>query len=220
MNKKRGMVALLLTVIMLSLLGGCAKKFDAAGYTKAVLDLTYKDKTEEFMKLTKASKGQAEKVYTDNVQNLMNQFGTLNLPKETQDNFKQFFMDLIKNVKYTVGEAKEDKKGNYTVDVTVKPLLIFDNTYDEFMKQSEDYAKKISEDALNGEKMPTQSEIQGHVFDIYYKILREDLDKGAKYGKSQVVTMHVNKNKSKVYEIPDKDLAALDKETISLDALQ
>lgn len=220
MYKKRGIAALLVTVMMLSLLGGCAKKFDAAGYTKAVLDLTYKDKTEQYLKLTKSTKEQADKVYSDNLDGVMNQFLSLKLSKEMMDNYRQFFKDLIKEVKYTVGEAKQDKKGNYTVDVTVEPILLFDNTYDEFKKQSADYAQKVSADAANGAAMPSQNEIESHIFDIYYKILRSGLDKGLEYGTPEVVTVHVNKTKGNIYEIPQKDLVNLDSKTISLKSLQ
>ena len=47
MNRKRKIWAVLLTATALVLLGGCGKKFDASGYTKALLEVSYKNETEK-----------------------------------------------------------------------------------------------------------------------------------------------------------------------------
>lgn len=51
---------------------------------------------------------------------------------------------MMKQVKYTVAEAKEVENKNFTVDVKVEPMLIFNDTYQELQKQTEDYATQVS----------------------------------------------------------------------------
>ena len=187
MNKKRGIVSILILSMAVMMLSGCARKFDASGYTKAVLDVCYKGETEQYMKLT------------------------------LQASYKEFFEDLAKNVKYTVGEAVPDKKGNFTVDVSVEPITNLQDTYEEFMTKTEEYTTQVSNDIINGGETPSEQEMQNKVFEIYYNILRTSIDAGINYGEAQTVTMHVNKGNNNVYEIPEADLTALDELTIAAD---
>lgn len=217
MNKKRGIVSILILSMAVMMLSGCARKFDASGYTKAVLDVCYKGETEQYMKLTNSSKEEAEAVFSDNMEQIMEEFAALNLSEELQASYKEFFEDLAKNVKYTVGEAVPDKKGNFMVDVSVEPITNLQDTYEEFMTQTEEYTTQLSNDIINGGETPTEEEMQNKVFEIYYNILRDSIDAGINYGEAQTVTMHVNKGNNNVYEIPEADLTALDELTIAAD---
>lgn len=219
MNKRKGITAILLLSMLILLLAGCGKKFDASGYTKAILDVSYKNETEEYMKLTNSSKEDAEAIFTDNLGTLMAEFDGLNLSEDLQSKYKDFFEDISKSVKYTVGEAVEDKQGNFTVDVTVEPITNFSDTYDEFLSQAEAYSTQIGNDVMNGAVMPSEEDMQNQVFEIFYNILRESLDAGVNYGEPQTITMHVNKDANNVYEIPEADLTALDNLTLSTDVL-
>ena len=65
MKKFKNVIVALLVLIM-GTLSGCAafQKFDASGYTKACLDATYKGEFDEYIKLTKQTKEDAEKTIT------------------------------------------------------------------------------------------------------------------------------------------------------------
>lgn len=217
MNKRKGIVSVLIISMAVMLLGGCGKKFDASGYTKSVLDVCYKNETEQYMKLTNSTKEEAEAVFTDNMDQIMEGFAELNLSEELQANYKVFFEDLAKNVKYTVGEAVEDKQGNFTVDVSVEPITNLQDTYEEFMTKTEEYTAQVPADIMNGGETPTEDEMQNKIFEIYYDILRASIDAGINYGEAETVTMHVNKGNGNVYEIPEADLTALDELTIEAD---
>lgn len=217
MNKRRGIVSILVLSMAVMLLGGCGKKFDAGGYTKSVLDVCYKNETEQYMKLTNSTKEEAEAVFSDNMDQLMEGFAELNLSEELQANYKVFFEDLAKNVKYTVGEAVEDKQGNFTVDVSVEPITNLQDTYEEFITKTQEYTEQVTQEIINGGETPTDDEMQNKVFEIYYDILRASIDAGINYGEAQTVTMHVNKGSGNVYEIPEADLTALDELTIAAD---
>lgn len=215
MSKKRKLSVVLLMTMILTLLGGCIKKFDASGYTKAILDVSYKNKTDQYIKLTGASKEEAEKIFAKNMDTTMKGFEALNFPDELENKFRELFEVLSKNVKYTVGEAVEDKKGNFTLDVSIKPITIFGDTYGEFQKQAKAYAEKVSNDVLNGAAMPSDETMQNNVYEIYYDILKNTIESGIPYGEAEVVTVHINKSDGNVYEIPKEDVKTLHDKMIS-----
>lgn len=217
MNKRKGIAAVLLFVMALTLLGGCAKKFDASGYTKSILDLCYKGETKEYMKLTESTKEEAEAVYTENLDYMVEEFSQWDLSDDILKKYRDFFADLNKNVKYTVGEAKEDKKGNFTVEVTVEPILNLAESYTTFMEKIQEYTEQLQADVQNGGAIPTEEEILNKEVEMYYDVLRESLDAGVHYGEAQTITVHVELNKDKVYEIPEADFRALDALTLSTD---
>ena len=150
----------------------------------------------------------------------MEEFENLNLPDELENKYRQLFGDLIRNVKYTVSEAKEDDNGNFTVDVSIEPLTIFDDTYTDFQNQAKEYATQVSNDVMNGATMPSDEEMQNHIYELYYEILNQDLEKGLQYGETEVITVHVNRGEGDIYEIPQEDMTALDEAMLSQTVLQ
>lgn len=217
MKKKAKLSILFLMAMILTLLGGCIREFDASGYTKAILDVSYKNKTEQYIELTGASKEDAEKIFEKNMDSTMKGFEALNFPTELENKFRDLFEVLSKNVKYTVGEAVEDKGGNFTVDVSIEPITIFGATYSEFQKQAKNYAEKVSNDVLNGSEMPSDEAMQNNVYEIYYNILKSTIESGIPYGEAEVVTVHINKTDENIYEIPKTDVKVLHDKMISQD---
>ena len=85
MSKKRKISAILLTAMTLLLLGGCGKKFDAAGYTQALLDVSYKNETDKYIELTGSSKEAAEKIFEKRMDITMEGFESMDFPDELED---------------------------------------------------------------------------------------------------------------------------------------
>ncbi len=242
MGKKIRYIAFFIGVCVL--LAGCGKKFDASGYTKAVLDVSYKNEIQKYVELTGADEKEADKIFEDNLQNnmdiMLQEFSGYELPDELEEKYRKLFSDMMKQVKYTVAEAKEVENKNFTVDVKVEPMLIFNDTYQEekyrklfsdmmkqvkytvaeakevenknftvdvkvepmlifndtyqeLQKQTEDYATQVSNEVMNGASLPSETDMQTHVFEIYHDILRNYLDQGMKYGDPETITVHVNK---------------------------
>lgn len=217
-KKTIGYVVLLTGICILCI--GCGKKFDASGYTKAILDVGYKNQTEKYVELTGADKKDADKIFEDNLNLMLQEFAGYELPDELEEKYRVLFQDMMKKVKYTVSEAKDDDNKNFTVDVTVEPMLIFTETYAEFQKQSEEYARQVSNEVMNGASMPSDQEMQNHVFEIYHTILRNYLDNGMKYGNPETVTVHVIKNEKNVYHISQEDIAKLDEKMMTMDVVE
>lgn len=212
--KKGRISAALLLIGVVVLLGGCTS-FDASAYTQAVLDVSYKNETEKYIELTGASEEEAEVVFQENLDSTMEEFKTMELSEELEKNYRSLFEDIIKQVKYTVGEAVKTEEGNYTVDVTVEPITLFEDTYEEFQTKAEAYAADITNAVMSGEEMPSDEEMQADVYRLYYEILNAGVMSGMKYGEPEVVTIHINKTDDGTYEIAGEDIRALDEKLIS-----
>ena len=78
------------------------KKFDASGYTKAILDVGYKNQTEKYVELTGADKKDADKIFEDNLNLMLQEFAGYELPDELEEKYRVLFQDMMKKGKYTV----------------------------------------------------------------------------------------------------------------------
>ena len=58
--------------------------------------------------------------------------------------------------------------------------------------------------------MPTDEEMQSRVYEIYYDVLREALDKGSLYGEVKDVSVHVEKTGMTSFEADQEDMDFLD----------
>lgn len=210
--------AAVLMAVMSVLLGGCTK-FDACAYMQALLDVSYRNETEGYMELTGAAQEDANEIFQNNLDATMHEFHTAELSEELEESYRSLFEKTVKQVKYTVGEAVEEEDG-YTIDISVEPILLFDKTYEVFQKKAEEYAAEISNQVMKGEEMPSDEEIQDHIYQTYYEVLTEELEDGLTYGEAESITVHICKTEDGVYEIPDEDLRALDQAMISREKLE
>lgn len=62
------------------------------------------------------------------------------------------------------------------LELTVEPMLLFDDTYEEFQNKAEEYAKGVTDSVMKGAEMPKDTEIQNRIYQMYYEILREELN--------------------------------------------
>lgn len=218
-RKKNWIQALVLVIGLLLLLSGCTK-FDACAYMQAILDVSYKNETESYMEITGVTQEEADAIFKKNLDATMHEFSATELPEELEENYRLLFEDTVKQVKYTVGEAVEGENKSYTVEVAVEPILLFDETYDEFQNKTEEYAAEISNNVMSGEELPSDDEIQNQVYQTYYEVLKTALNNGLTYGDAENITVHMNRMEDGAYEIPEEDLRALDQAMISQEKLE
>lgn len=218
-KKKNWIQTLILLIGLLLLLSGCTK-FDACAYMQAILDVSYKNETESYMEITGVTQEEADEIFKKNLDATMHEFSTTELPEELEENYRLLFEDTVKQVKYTVGEAVEGEDKSYTVEVAVEPILLFDETYEEFQNKTEEYASEISNNVMSGEELPSDDEIQNQVYQTYYEVLKTALNNGLTYGEAENITVHMNRLEDGAYEIPEEDLRALDQAMISQEKLE
>ena len=81
--KKNWMRAAALVTAMTVLLSGCTA-FDACAYMQAILDVSYKNETEDYMELTGATEEEAKEIFQNNLDATMHEFNTAELSEELE----------------------------------------------------------------------------------------------------------------------------------------
>ena len=129
---------------------------------------------------------------------------------EMAEEYRELFADLAKKTSYTVGEATREENGTYQVVLTVKPITLLKDTYAEFQEKAQEYATKVSNDVMNGQAMPEETQMQTEIYQIYYEVLSQTAKKGLNYGKPNKIVLHVEKDKEGKYGIRKADMQNLD----------
>ena len=108
--KKRGLLAVLLIAVM-TLLCGCGgmSAEDAQSYAKSIMDASYKGEFDKYIEWTKSSEEEAKELYEGNIDATMQEagFAGLGLSDELTESYRELFLNMIKQAKYEVGEAKD-----------------------------------------------------------------------------------------------------------------
>lgn len=126
MKKTRRIALLLACVLVVGVLGGCGNKFDARAYLQAMLDLSYKNDTTEFMDLKLGTAEEAAKVYESGVDTAMTKFlEGVTVSDELEAEFRQLVQDMYGNAKYTVDSA-EKQDDEWVVTITYEKMMIFE----------------------------------------------------------------------------------------------
>lgn len=185
-------------------------RFDASEYVQAVLDVSYKNKTELYEEVADVSEKEAKAVFQENLDATMEGFETSDMPESLREQYRELFGEIAKNVNYTVGEAQKEKDGTYTVQVKVKPVTLFTDTYETFLTRAEEYAKEVTDRVTKGAQMPTDEEMQKEIYGIYYEVLKQQIEAGMLYGRAEDVTLHIEKERGGSYEIRSDDMKKLD----------
>lgn len=217
MKRMKRWITFGLTALIALGLAACAPKFDAAGYVKATLDTVTRNDVEKFMELTKASKEDAEKVYTDNLEQAASMLDFMNLSDELTASYNDYMKKVLAKTKYNVLEAKETDDG-FEVDVEVEPLKAFDGAVEAITKKTEEYVAEITEQVLNGEEEPTEEEITAVIFEYLMEHLNSNLNT-PQYSEKVTVTVNVEKNDDGLYQITEKSMEELDTALIDISDL-
>lgn len=216
MTKKRKKIIICLValaVLAAAAAGGIyvyVNRYNAADYVKAVLDVSYKGETGAYMEITGVSQEEAENIFSDNLDATMKGFDATVMPEELKPQYRELFSELAESVSYTVEEPERQKDGSYTVNVMVKPITLFSDTYDTFQQKAQEYADQVTDSVMQGNEMPTDEEMQSRVYQIYYDVLREAMDKGSLYGEVKDVSVRVEKTGITSFEADKEDMDFLD----------
>lgn len=208
--KKYGRICLAVILSILCISGtGCGKKFDASGYTKAVLDLGTKGKIEQYREFTGASSDEAKEQYNSFVDAEMKEFDSLGISEELLGKYREYVVSLMSNTKYEVKEAKEDKDGSFSVDVVVKPVKVFEGIKDTMTQKVQEYTEQVQQAAMQNQQVPTDEELTEHIGQLLYDTLNASLS-DIQYGEAVTQTVHVKETKEKnVWEIPQEEVETL-----------
>ena len=214
MTKRRIiLIAAVIAVLVAAAAAGAylyMNRFDAGEYVQAVLDVSYKNKTDKYVEITGVSEKEAEKIFEDNLDATMKGFETSDMPDELLPKYRELFSELAKNVSYTVGKPERGENSVYSVTVKVKPVTLFPDTYGTFQEKAQEYANQVTNSVMNGAEMPGEEEMQNQIYQIYYDVLKETMDAGMLYGEVQDAVLHVRKEGGTEFEIVQEDMDKLD----------
>ena len=214
MTKRR--IILIAAVIVVLVAGAAAgaylymNRFDAGEYVRAVLDVSYKNKTDKYVEITGVPEEEAAQIFEDNLNATMKGFETSSMPEELLPQYRELFSELAKRVSYTVGQPVKKEAGVYEVTVKVKPVTLFPDTYGTFQEKAQEYADQVTNSVMNGAEMPGEEEMQNQIYQIYYDVLKSHVDSGMLYGEAEDVVLRVKKEGSREFTIDQEDMDELD----------
>ena len=214
MTKRR--IILIAAVVAVLVAGAAAgaylymNRFDAGEYVQAVLDVSYKNKTDKYVEITGVSEEEAAQIFEDNLDATMEGFEASSMPEELLPQYRELFSRLAKRVSYTVGQPVRKEGGIYEVAVKVKPVTLFPDTYGTFQEKAQEYADQVTDSVMNGAEMPGEEEMQNQIYQIYYDVLKSHVDSGMLYGEAEDVVLRVKKEGSREFTIDQDDMDKLD----------
>lgn len=192
MKKGIGRLSLLvlMAVMAVSLLTGCGPKEpepeEAQAYVKAVLDLMCTGDYDHTVDLADIEEGKESEVRDKLIEEMMAEVGDeSNLSDEVTDAFRDFMMNALEKVKYSVGEAAATEDGGYDVTVSVEPLQIFTGIDEELNAVLEEKVAAESDKILAMD----EEEQTNYVMEIVIELLNKKLKKPA-YDPAEEVVVH------------------------------
>ena len=207
MKKLSIIAALVLTV---SLLGGCGTKFDAAAYTKALLDNSYKNDSTDFVAMKIGTAEEAADLYEQGLDAEVNVMlaSAGSVTSEQEEKFRQVFANILKGAKYTVGEAEKQDDKSYVVTISYEQMQVFTPAIEAYMADVTDMATVWSEAAAAGGDIPSEDEMTNAIIESLLKSL-EDAYPNATYGDTQTATVRIELINN-VYTPNTSDIANLE----------
>ncbi|MGN0395657.1 MAG: hypothetical protein ACI4EF_09845 [Coprococcus sp.] len=217
-HKSRLISLVLILVIIISSLTGCIHKKKTAyqTYIQNLLDVNYKGDFDDYINESGGKESDAVNMYEDCITYLANQLIThysLDNAKSVtiNDTYKKLAVDIYSKTKYEVSEAY--KKGSeYYVDVTVYPLNILNQAYDEVFQYIDTFNKNVSEGKYNNYTKEDYEEVfaQG-IADILSS-------KTSNMEYAEPITVSVKMiDDGEYYYIDNNDLARLDAAMLALE---
>ena len=217
-RKKWGKLCVLIVVLMLTATG-CGKKFDAAGYVQAVLDLTFQGDITQAKKYSKdATEESLMQMYRDSI----DQFVSSNITNEIEmsDTKTSQFAELVSKIFMTMRYNVKTGKGEYEVTVEIQPSDVFVDFQQILTEDSLKIAQKIKNGEYEGtSEEETTQQILNDIVNHAYELL-EVAYMDSQYGEKKSVVLHVKQDKDKEYYIDEDDMDQLIRKILRLDEIQ
>ena len=199
---KRYKKIIILAVGNLLVLSACSRQpdLDAKSYVQSSLDAYYHGDYKDYANLLEISEKDAKKeIEEDFNESIQQQFDDSdNITDKGIADYAKKLVEVKKLAKYKVQDEKKDEDGNYTVSVKVEPSDVF-----QTLQQSS--AEVSKEKIAQGMK-----ETDPGVFaSVLTESVQKSIDKNS-YGDPVTVTVKVEKNHSRTYELSETERSKLE----------
>ena len=203
---KRILATALSVIMIMGVLTGCGKEFDASGYVKACLDANVHGEFAEYAKITGTEESELQSRHDEIIDQEMAALDSLPMDEQKKNDFRELFMKLYDSCKYEVGEAVKNEDGTYTVPVTVYQLKAFKTLIQDGQTYIQEYYQTQAE---AGNEL-SQDDLYAAMTDYIYDGLNANVS-NPEYGDANTIDVTVGPSaaNSRVYEIESEELQNL-----------
>lgn len=178
------------------------KQFDAAAYTKSVLDANYQQNFTEYAEFCGITEDEAKEELQNSIDEQVDaELGSISSLGDFSDEEKQEYKDILMEVnklaKYEVQEAIEDEDSNFTVTISITPANVYQTLQDNSTAIAEDMVKE-------GLDITESSTFQK----LLIQSLQKSLDEN-EYAEPTSLEVAVTKDSNGQYALSDADLQLL-----------
>lgn len=215
------MLLFLISTAVLCVNTGCRGGFDAAGYTQALLHLTFQGDTKEAQRMIDGATYETlmhsyqESVDAFTVNVITSQFD-ISETKQTQ--FAELVAKIFSVMRYEVTGAEKTDKKEYEVSVAIWPADIFVKFHELLVADSLEMAKEIQEGKYKGTDEEIDSQIMADIVNHTYELL-DSAYMQADYGEQKTVILKVKADKKNEYYIDEDDMNNLMEKILRLDEM-
>ena len=214
MKKMKKLVLMLVCVMAIGLLGGCGKSFDAAAYTKALLDNSYKNDSTAFVDMKIGTAEKAAELYEQGLDKEMEaMLESEEISEEQAAAYREVIADILAGAKYTVGEAEKQDDGSFVVTVTYEQMNIFEPAMEAYLTK----VTEMATEWYSAEETPSEEEMYNEVIMALKDCLEETLAT-VTYDEPATATVRIELV-DKVYTPNEADIANLETVFFDIEAM-
>lgn len=168
MRKEEKVLLICLLVLFIAGSTGCSTKPDIISYVNATIDLFIKGETEEYIKLTKSTKEEAEKIYSDYIDIWTNFLIADEISEELREDFREIFREVFSEARYKVKSSEKVKnERKYIVTIEVEQITgLFEGLKTEV-------GIKLKEWEYVQKERPDDEEYDKAGYEILYKCMKD-----------------------------------------------
>lgn len=193
-------------ILMAAVFSGCTSDKSVKTYLQALLDASYKNDPDAFVEMKLGDAEAAHVLYEQGIDTGVSVFcSRLGVSDEYKGEFRQIYMDMLGQVRYTVDEAEKQSDGSYVVTVSYEKMNIFKPA---LALHEENVAAMMSEWA-NAAEPPTEEEMVAAVYREFKNSMETVLEE-VQYDAAASMTVRIELDNN-VYTPNTDDIAELEK---------
>ena len=195
-----------ISIILCVLLTACGTKLDMQAYLQAMLDLSYKGDSINYVNLKLGTEEEAALVFERGIDSEMSSFQEkLMLSQALEEDFRNLFKEIYGKANYTVGEAVRESDGSYTVEITYERMKVFEPMFEIYNEKIAALPQQWA--ALD--ETPSQEEMRENMNEALRDALRESIEH-VEYEEPQTLTIRIALVDNR-YTPDSQDVEALEK---------
>lgn len=221
MRKYRKKILSLLLCMAVLTVSGCKGGFDAAGYTEALLHLTFQGETKEALQVIKGSdRATLMFMYQESIDTFTTNVitGQFDISETKQIQFAELTAKIFSAMRYKVTGAEKTGKKEYEVSVSIQPADIFVRFGELLAEDSLKMSENIKAGKYTGTEEETDRQIMADIVNHSYELLDAAFMR-MDYGTEKTVVLEVKGDENNEYSINEDDMNNLITKILRLDEM-